>query len=58
MTVAVTEVTLCDDCTHKEQKSDDTFYCKMHDCTYTFNQNKCEDFEESDNFDSDIHACD
>lgn len=58
MTIAKIEVTLCDECCHKEQKSDDNFYCKLHDCVYSCNQDMCEDFEESDNFESDAHTCD
>ena len=58
MTVAKTEFALCDECTHKEQKNGETFYCKMHDAFYTNNEQVCEDFEESERYESDIHACD
>jgi len=49
----------CANCLHKEDKTEQHFFCKLHDIFYAQNQEHCEDFESlEEDQESDTYACD
>jgi len=52
------QLEFCDECLHKENETDESFYCKLHDTRYSKDQTQCEDFEVIALYESETYECD
>ena len=48
----------CDTCQHQSNKTEENFFCRLHDATYSKDQENCEDFEAIEIEEQDNYCCD